>query len=333
MEDGHGFMKAVKNIQSTHGLSPEHTHQVGMLAYDHALRGMPHHCPACSSGSPELESGEKGSEFKCTDCGYSTGSHPSLKDARKKWLVDLSKSSANKIVTERKRLALKSENEEVNLIKTSQANESTAVNEEELVKRAKEDKRPDSDFDAEQLKVGIKVEMEHTKDPEVAKVIAKDHLSETKDYYKKLDKAGLIDEQAIADGLMAIYESMAFPDAVGGDYSTPNKDSDLQHLEDYLQPDFGWPQAAAKFVVNNLGIAAIDPKFPDEVKTLESKFTDFLLDKLGKCAYCKMGSPKVNPSPGILPNYQLICTNCGFQSRRTNKFPLLMVEWKNAYRG
>lgn len=50
----------------------------------------------------------------------------------------------------------------------------------------KADFRPDSDFDAEQLRAGIKVEMEHTKDRDKAKEIAKDHLSESKDYYRKL---------------------------------------------------------------------------------------------------------------------------------------------------
>lgn len=38
---------------------------------------------------------------------------------------------------------------------------------------------PDSEFDPEQLKMGIKVEQEHTDDPDVAKIIAKDHLMET----------------------------------------------------------------------------------------------------------------------------------------------------------
>lgn len=49
------------------------------------------------------------------------------------------------------------------------------------------------DFEKE-LKAGISVEMEHTKDPENAKRIALDHLSEDPEYYEKLAKAGLIDE-------------------------------------------------------------------------------------------------------------------------------------------
>lgn len=47
---------------------------------------------------------------------------------------------------------------------------------------------PDSHFDAKQLKLGIKVEMEHTNNRKIAKNIAKDHLSEIPDYYTKLLK-------------------------------------------------------------------------------------------------------------------------------------------------
>ena len=48
---------------------------------------------------------------------------------------------------------------------------------------------PDEKFDAEQLAMGVKVEMEeHTDDPELAKQIAKAHLVEIKDYYTRLAK-------------------------------------------------------------------------------------------------------------------------------------------------
>jgi hypothetical protein len=47
---------------------------------------------------------------------------------------------------------------------------------------------PDDQFDAEQLAMGIEVEKEHTDDPEIAKAIAKAHLSEIKDYYTRLAK-------------------------------------------------------------------------------------------------------------------------------------------------
>lgn len=48
------------------------------------------------------------------------------------------------------------------------------------------DNKEDSEFDPEQLAAGIKVEMEHTDDPDTAKEIAKDHLSEDPAYYVKL---------------------------------------------------------------------------------------------------------------------------------------------------
>jgi len=51
---------------------------------------------------------------------------------------------------------------------------------------------PDEKFDAKQLKMGIKVEIEeHTDDPDMAKAISKGHLVEDKFYYTKLLKAGL----------------------------------------------------------------------------------------------------------------------------------------------
>lgn len=48
------------------------------------------------------------------------------------------------------------------------------------------DLRPDEDFDSEALAEGTKVESEHTDDDDVAREIAKDHLTEDPVYYKKL---------------------------------------------------------------------------------------------------------------------------------------------------
>lgn len=45
---------------------------------------------------------------------------------------------------------------------------------------------PDDQFDAEQLAIGIEIEKEHTDNEDIAKAIAKDHLSEMPDYYTKL---------------------------------------------------------------------------------------------------------------------------------------------------
>lgn len=50
------------------------------------------------------------------------------------------------------------------------------------------DRKTDKDFDQEALAAGQKVEMEHTKDPKIAREIARDHLAEDPNYYKKLAK-------------------------------------------------------------------------------------------------------------------------------------------------
>ena len=47
---------------------------------------------------------------------------------------------------------------------------------------------PDEKFNQEQLRKGIQIEFEHTEDPEIAKAIAKDHLSEFEKYYIDLEK-------------------------------------------------------------------------------------------------------------------------------------------------
>jgi len=51
-----------------------------------------------------------------------------------------------------------------------------------------------SNFDPEEIKMGIETEMEHTKDQDLAMEIAFDHLAEDPKYYSKLKKAGLADE-------------------------------------------------------------------------------------------------------------------------------------------
>ena len=44
-------------------------------------------------------------------------------------------------------------------------------------------------FDIEQIKKGLKVELEHTEDPSIALEITLDHLTEFEDYYDRLEKA------------------------------------------------------------------------------------------------------------------------------------------------
>lgn len=59
---------------------------------------------------------------------------------------------------------------------------------EDKVKGGLADKMPDSDFDKKQLEKGAEEEgSEHTDDPDIAKEIAKDHLSKDPNYYKEED--------------------------------------------------------------------------------------------------------------------------------------------------
>lgn len=61
----------------------------------------------------------------------------------------------------------------------------------EKIKGGLADGIPDKKFNQTELIKGIKVEKEHTKDYQTAKEIAKDHLTEDPNYYKKLKKAKL----------------------------------------------------------------------------------------------------------------------------------------------
>ena len=54
--------------------------------------------------------------------------------------------------------------------------------------QAKKEKFTEKDADPKELKMGIKVEMEHTKNKVIAKRIALDHLAELPDYYTRLTK-------------------------------------------------------------------------------------------------------------------------------------------------
>ena len=86
-------------------------------------------------------------------------------------------------MAEYKPIALKPLSEEGSKEKYSNVGKSASG---EKLKGGKADNKPDEDFDKEQLAAGIKVEREHTSDPDKAKEVAKDHLTEIPDYYKRL---------------------------------------------------------------------------------------------------------------------------------------------------
>lgn len=52
-------------------------------------------------------------------------------------------------------------------------------------------KKPYFAYSEKQLRMGMLVEREHTDNPKIAKAIAIAHLKEDRNYYTKLNKAGL----------------------------------------------------------------------------------------------------------------------------------------------
>jgi len=64
---------------------------------------------------------------------------------------------------------------------------------EALMNEGEPKNKTPQDFDPEELRKGIDVEYEHTKNVLIAQKIAFDHLLEDPQYYTKLDKAGLAD--------------------------------------------------------------------------------------------------------------------------------------------
>lgn len=70
----------------------------------------------------------------------------------------------------------------------------------------KGDAKDISAFSSKEVEMGLKVEMEHTKDAQVAKEIVADHLSEDPSYYSKLKGSGLADELEKAGRCWEGYE-------------------------------------------------------------------------------------------------------------------------------
>lgn len=64
------------------------------------------------------------------------------------------------------------------------------INKEKLI-GGSADFKPDSNFNPQELSMGIRHELEHTDDEKIAKEIAKDHLSEDPNYYSNLKSSGM----------------------------------------------------------------------------------------------------------------------------------------------
>jgi hypothetical protein len=75
------------------------------------------------------------------------------------------------------------------------------------------------DYNKKELKMGIKVEMEHTDDISVATVIAKQHLAEDPKYYSKLKTVHGEDENTVGGG--ALGPAAAVGHSQSGDWYAP----------------------------------------------------------------------------------------------------------------
>ncbi len=65
-----------------------------------------------------------------------------------------------------------------------------------------------NEYDQDQLQMGIKVEMEHTDDEEVAVIIAAHHLDEISDYYTRLQEMEENAKEGVSDDIKKIAESI-----------------------------------------------------------------------------------------------------------------------------
>lgn len=86
----------------------------------------------------------------------------------------------------------------------------------ELLKRVE-----DIDYDKNELKMGIEVELEHTDDRDVATIIAKQHLAEDPAYYSKLKTIHDEDEEGNTVGGGALGPAAAVGHSQSGDWYAP----------------------------------------------------------------------------------------------------------------
>lgn len=102
----------------------------------------------------------------------------------------------------------------------------------DLLRGGKGDFRPDSAFSPEQLAKGKKHEREHTKNPQITKEIAKDHLSEDPSYYTKLEK---IEKKADTDSKARNKQDAAQPDLAHNRTNLLQIPQSTKQLEDAME--------------------------------------------------------------------------------------------------
>jgi hypothetical protein len=89
-----------------------------------------------------------------------------------------------------------------------------------------DDKTPE-DFPEDDIRIGTKVEREHTDNPDIATEIAMDHLEEDPEYYDKLISSGIADEEDAVDAF----------DELKGDNARDKSRKDIQDFMDEEEDD------------------------------------------------------------------------------------------------
>lgn len=109
--------------------------------------------------------------------------------------------------------------------------------------------KPDSEFDAEQIKKGIEVEKEHTDDLGEAKAIAKDHLVENGKYYDYLDemekKMKITDNKSeVTNNKMAEEQKLAgcVPPVADEDKDKKIESAKVPEVAEPVKKDEGYPK-------------------------------------------------------------------------------------------
>lgn len=105
-------------------------------------------------------------------------------------------------------------------------------------------KKTTKEPDAHQLAMGIKVEMEHTTDKEVAEKIARDHLAEFPDYYTRLDK---MERVAKKSSMKKSQQTAGMSVFDAGNYHRDMYPHESKHRnEEHPEPPEGTPYHPAK---------------------------------------------------------------------------------------
>jgi len=198
--------------------------------------------------------------------------------------IDEYKKSNQLIILNQNEVLYDSENQDLTFKKGGTINKNFNIKTMELTKSLTisdiDHKYPDvpHEFINKQVVMGIKTEMEHTNDPEVAKKIALDHLNESIHYYEELEKMEKRLEMREVD---EHYDDLKVNYADGGEideifhFTTPTKaKSKLTYIQQVLVRTsafknwFGdWEKAANRFLAD--GKENFEKHYKDVSKVLE----------------------------------------------------------------